>query len=184
MGSRILTDWTLPRYGEEDWGQDCRNFKAAAEFVAVKLLVQQARRRDTYSVAIDAETKATLQRYVGEVRDFINKSDMPVPKRDRLLACLSAFQAELDQERTDLQKLGALMCEAANTAEEVVRYVAPKLWRMASALGLARDAEDERERGKQLTAPSQVNRKRIEPPKKPTLKRTTFDKKLDDEIPF
>lgn len=148
-----LSDWTLPRYGEEDWGQDCRNFKATAEFVAVKLLIEHSRRRHIYSVAIDAATKATLQRQIDDVRDFINKSDMPLSKRERLLACLNAFQAELDQERTDLQKLGALMCEVTNTAEEVVRYVAPKLWRMASALGTSREAEDERERVKQLSAP-------------------------------
>jgi hypothetical protein len=176
-GIEELSEWTLPRYGEEDWRQDCLNFKAAAEFVAAKLLIQRHRQRDTYSVAIDTPTKLKLEHYVREGRDLIHKLSMPLPKREVLLGCLNAFVAELDRERTDLQVYGALAAEAANTTDEVASAFAPVIRRIGKMLGLSREAEDARERAKLLTA---AETKRIAgPPKRPV-----FDKKIDDEIPF
>ena len=181
----LSKNWELPRLNEEDWWEQCRNFRGAAQHVSVKLLLHQARKRDTYSVALDAPTKLKLQHYVQQGRNLIAKVDLTVPKRERLLACLNAFQVELDRERTGLQVFGALACELASYASEaagkldgVVRVVE----RIGNALGLSRQAEDERERGKRLPAP---DTKQIEPPKrKPEPRRPVFDKKIDDEIPF
>lgn len=180
-GIEDLSNWSLPRYGDEDWWQDCRNFKAAAEFVAAKLLIQRHRQRDTFSVAIDAATKLKLEHYVREGRDLIHRLSMPVPKREVLLGCLNAFMTELDRERTNLQAYGALAAEAANTTDEVASAFAPLLRRIGKMLGLLREAEEARERAKQLTG---TDRKRIESPEKLASKRPTFDEKIDDEIPF
>jgi hypothetical protein len=173
-----LSGWELPRLGAQNWWSYCRDFRSAAEHLSVRLFLQRHQELDLRSVTLDAETKATLQGYINDVRDFINKSDMPVAKREQLLKRLSEFQAELDQERTDPDKIGALICAVASTTEEVIRYVAPKLWDMARALGLARESADARDRTKQL--PAKASRKRVEPPpRKPEPKRV-----FDDEIPF
>jgi hypothetical protein len=184
-GVAELASWQLPTLGDESWWDHCRNFRAAVQHVAVKLLLHRHRQRDTFSVALDAATKLRLQHYVTQGRDLIGKESMPAPKRERLLGCLNAFQVELDRERTGLQVFGVLMCEAASYASEVAgrgEGFLRAVERIGAALGLSRQAEDERERSKQLPAPPE--RKRIEPPKKPAPKRPVFDKKIDDEIPF
>jgi hypothetical protein len=190
-GVTELTGWQLPSLGAENWWQQCRDFRAAAEHVAYKLLLHRHRQHDAHSVALDAPTKLKLQHYVEQGRDLVTAADLTLPKRERLLGCLNVFQIELDRERTGLQVFGALASELASYASEAagkldgaVRVVE----RIGAALGWSRQAEDERERTEQLPAPPErkrieaLQRKRIEPPKR--AKPTAFDKTIDDEIPF
>jgi len=109
-----------------------------------------------------------------------------VPKRERLLGCLNAFQAELDRERTGLQVFGPFACELFSIAGEAAGKLDPTVRiveRIGKALGWSRQAEEERERGKQRPAP---DTERLASPLKRITgpKRLTFDKKIDDEIPF
>jgi hypothetical protein len=60
-------------------------FQGEAEHVAYKLLLHRHRKLDTYSIALDAATKAKLQHFVQQGRNLIAKEDIPIPKWEQQL---------------------------------------------------------------------------------------------------
>jgi hypothetical protein len=173
-----LMGYEMPLVQDGDARAKCRQFRLRAEHVAMRLLIRHSHHTNEYSVAFDAATKERLRHHLGQIRIAVDKLEVSDAKRDRLYTRIEALQLEIDRDRTRIESLAALIAEAADGAEPVLR-VAEKI---AGIFGKAKQIADEQAR---LPAPKQP--KRIEGPKKqiaaPRKPKQTF-KQLDDEIPF
>ena len=113
---------------------------------------------------------------------MVDKLELPVDKKDRIFKCINALQSEIDRGRTRYETLGALLVVGSDEAADRVDRWVPTLKAITSVFRASKEAE-EKER-QSLPAPKEV--KRIEvwnsPSDKPTER--SFDKPLDDEIPF
>jgi hypothetical protein len=181
-GVEELMKWETPSVGDEDARVVCRNFRQDAKRVALKLNIRALRRAKGYTVAFDAATKAKLRHHLEQIRQTVDKLELSDAKKSRLHNCIDDLNREIGNDRTRTETYGALVMEVATIIDNASRPLSDAIWRLGTALGLAKASAREQQR---LPAPKKP--KQIEAPKpkadaKPLPKRS-FDKDLD-EIPF
>lgn len=185
-----LGDWEMPRVGNDPW-QVYQQFISEVGLCVNKLRLLQVKRVKRYSVALDAAAKVKLHHLLSQMREAIEKLEVSVAKKDRLLKKIAALALEIDRERTGYRAFADLVIEAADDAGEAAKRLEPVVRlteRIGAAIGIAKRAEETR------ALPAPEERKRIEPPKtakRPDFSRRksppgggSFAKELDDEIPF
>jgi hypothetical protein len=185
-----LSQWDMPRVGDDPW-QVYDQFLSDVGLCVNKLRLLRVKRVKQYSVALNAAAKKKLHHYLDQMRETIEKLEVSVAKKDRLLKKISALALEIDRERTGYRAFADLVIEAADDAGEAAKRLEPVVRlteRIGAALGIAKRAEETR------ALPAPEERKRIEPPKAEKLpdfsrkksppRGGSFAKELDDEIPF
>jgi hypothetical protein len=132
------------------------------------------------SVALAPSEKTHLRAYADKIKDIIDKSSLQPAKKERLFDKINAFIAELDKDRTLLQKFNDVVLSLAHTGGEAAEELEPA-WKWVKLAAAILGVRQEMEQTK-LPAPP----KRIEPPKRrlppPREKVGHFD--MNDEIPF
>lgn len=175
-----LSNWSAPRVDDDI--TLVQQFISDVGHCTTQIRLLRARREKQYSVVLDPATKKKLRHYLDQIRDVVDKLEMPQPKKDRLYSKIEALALEIDRERTRYQALAALFIEAADDAGEAAKRLEPVVRlveRVGAAIGLSKRSEEA-----QAKLPPPPERKRIEPPKKPIRRQSSFDKELNDEIPF
>lgn len=176
-----LGGWALPSGG--DYGTDLvHQFIADVDHCTMQIRLLHARRVKQYSVVLDIPTKKKLRHYIDQIRETIDKLEVSQGKKDRLYSKVEALALEIDRDRTRYQAIAALFIEAADDAGEAASRLEPVVQlveRIGAAIGIAKRAQED-----QAKLPPPTERKRIEPPKKAAPRQSSFDKELDDEIPF
>lgn len=129
------------------------------------------------TVVLSTAEKEKLRHYVAQIKEVIDKADLVPGKKERLYDLINAFLAELDRDRTGLQRFGDLMIGLAHIGGEMAKEMEPA-WKWAKLagqiLGARVDAEQTR-----LPAPP----KKIEGPKRP-IAAPKKPATIDDDIPF
>ncbi len=181
-GISELLDWKLPAYNSDEvWGIS-QNFRQEAKHVARKLHLKAVRRDKGQTIAFDAATKLKLRRLLENVRQIVDKLEISQAKKERFYNCIEALELEIGKERTRLEAYGDLAIEAATIAEEASSPLAEAIRKVGAIFGLARAQLPAPRKPRQLEAPKP---KKIEfTPKPKALPKCTFEKDLDDEIPF
>ena len=136
------------------------------------------------SVRLEPATREKIRELINKIKLTIEGIDLPLPRKEALMAKLNAFATEVDRDRTRLEAFGALIIEVADGAAKVERKLRLRKWldSIARLMHEARVLEDTHSR---LHPPS----KRIQPPPKQIappsgkLWHKTGDV-LDDDIPF
>jgi hypothetical protein len=113
---------------------------------------------------------------VAKIKEIIDASSLVTAKKERLLNKLNAFLAELDRDRTGLQKFTDVILSLANTGGEAANEIEPA-WKWAKLAAAILGVRQETEQTRQLPPSS----KKLEPPKRqlpPPVNRNS------DHIPF
>lgn len=177
-GIATLNNWELASPNNHGWHQ-YRAFVADVDACTLEMRMRRVRREREYSVVLNAATKIKLSHMLAQMREAVEQLDISVAKKDRLRSRINALQEEIDRERTAFQAFGALMIEVCDDFGEAAKRLAPvveMVERIGAAIGIAKRSEAP---SAQLPPPQ----KRLEPPKN-SKKRSSFDKALEDEVPF
>lgn len=159
-----------------------------ATITGIKVRHAQVVRKN--SVRLEPATREKIRELINKIKLTIEGIELPLPRKEALMAKLNAFAAEVDRDRTRLEAFGALIIELAGGAAKVERKLRPiRKWldSIASVMHEARALEDTYSR---LPPPN----KRVQPPPKqiaPPSGKLWAAKEphktgdvLDDNIPF
>lgn len=174
-----IAPWHNAKPGQHGW-MEYQRFVAEVDACTMRKRLQRARRVREYSVALNAATKKKLRHLLDQMRETVDKLEISITKKDKLFKRISALQDEIDRDRTGFQTYGALAIEIADEAGETATRLEPvtrMIERLGAALGLAKRNEEPQA---QLPPPSKP--KQIEGPK--AGRKSGFNRRLDDEIPF
>jgi hypothetical protein len=180
-GISDLDHWQRPKQGEDPW-KVFEGFIADIDYCITALRLTNIERAKLYSVKLDAAAKIKLRHLLTEIREVVAALDISVTKKDRLYKRVNDLQEEVDRERTREQAFGALLIEACDDIGEAAKKLEPVvriIERVGRAIGIAKRAEDGQPRLPRPKEPKEP--KRIEA-RKPA--KSSFEKDLDDEIPF
>lgn len=180
-----LSNWQVPDLGDNDIGSTYQQFRLKISGLCMELSLRRAQRIKQSVVSFDPATKAKLRSLLDQMRQEVdNEARLSPRKRDALVSKIAALSKEIDSDWARSESVGSLMIELAEDTDEAVgKLENVRRWfgEIAALLGRSR-----RERGDGAQLPPPREPKRIEPPKAPkaSRQRKSFDKALDDEIPF
>ena len=176
LGIEIFEFWTVP--SENNTYEAYQNFRHEVDNYTVQIQIAHIRSGPKNSVALDATEKKHLRAYADAIKDVIDKSTLATAKKERLFDKINAFIAELDKDRTLLQKFNDIILSLANTGGEVAEELEPA-WKWvklgAAILGIRQETEQTK-----LAPPP----KKIEPPKRQIAPPKKAHQEMDDDIPF
>lgn len=159
-------------------------FDIASDIIQIKIRHAQIKRKT--SVRLEGEIREKVRDLIGKIKTTLEATELPLARKEALMAKLNAFAAEVDRDRTKFEAFGALAIEAAGTvsrAEAKLRPIRKWIDSIANLLRQARVFEDANPR---LPAPVkrvQAPTKQISPPSGSPWKPPKGGD-LDDEIPF
>jgi len=183
LGLDFLDFYTVPDDSSSNVYESYKRFRQTVDGFTVRVQISHIRLGPAHTVPLDIDEKKHLRAYVTRIKEIIDASSLVAAKKERLLDKLNAFLAELDRDRTALQKFNDVILSLANTGGEVANELEPA-WKWAKLAAAVLGVRQETEQTKQLTAPS----KKLEQPKRqlppPAKKVGNSRPELDDDIPF
>lgn len=179
LGLDLFDLWELPSE-ERDVYERYKEFRHRVDEFTVKIQITHIRSGPRNSVALDPSEKKRLRAYADKIKDIIDKSSLLTAKKERLFDKLNAFIAELDRDRTALQKFTDIIFALSTAGADAVEQLEPA-WKWAKLAAAILGARQEREQTR-IPAPP----KKIEGPKRqlPAPQKSNGRPSVDDEIPF
>jgi hypothetical protein len=163
--------------------EELKRLTTAVDRFAVQVQITHVRNPPRDSVTLEGSEKLTLRHYVTQIKEVIDKSALLVAKKERLFDRINAFLAEVDRDRTGLQKFNDLVISLAHTGGDAAQELEPT-WKWVKLIAQLLGARQENEQAK---LPPQTKPKRLEPPKRQISPPKPLPKpkdEFDDEIPF
>jgi hypothetical protein len=80
------------------------------------------------SVRLEPATREKIRELINKIKLTIESIDLPLPRKEALMAKLNAFATEVDRDRTRLEAFGALIIEVADGAAKVERKLRLRKW--------------------------------------------------------
>jgi hypothetical protein len=117
-----------------------------------------------HSVRLEQNMREKIRELINKIKITIEGIELPLLRKEALMAKLNAFAAEVDRDRTRSEAFGALIIEIAGGAAKVERKLRPiRKWldSIARVMHEARVHEDTQGR---LPPPIQAPQKQISPP--------------------
>jgi hypothetical protein len=182
-----LMEWNLPARCSA-WENTCRNFRADATRVSQRILFEIHSRpgRDPNTVTLDAATKERIRHHLNEVRSIVDKAELPDWKKEDLQTAITALEAEIDKSRTRIASILDVigkMIESPKIPEAI-----QKIGKVITIIQDAEAAEKEKAKLAGPPVPKRIEDKSARPIKDkrppPSNQNGSFEKDLDDEIPF
>ena len=125
--------------------------------------ITNAKRQQEFLVSLDPLTKAKIRHFINQIRETIDRLDLPMNKKDSIFRRVSALELEIDRSRTQLQIAMEVTLEVADTAGVVGRKLNPIRKLVANVNALLSRAKEAQEQA--LLPPPQ---QRLSPPPKPS----------------
>jgi hypothetical protein len=178
LGLDIFDFWQLP--SDNDVYEQYKKFRTEVDQFTVQIQIAHIRSGPKNSVALDPSEKNHLRAYAERIKDIIDNSSLVTAKKERLFDKLNAFIAELDRDRTPLQKFTDVIMALSTTGADAAEELEPT-WKWvklgAAILGVRQETEQTK-----IPAPP----KKIEGPKRqiPPPEKRKVHPSADDEIPF
>jgi hypothetical protein len=138
----FLEFYAVPYDNSSDVYDSYRRFRQTVDSFTVRVQISHIRLGPAHTVPLDADEKKHLRAYVTKIKEIIDASSLVTAKKERLLDKLNAFLAELDRDRTALQKFNDVIQQIV---QEPAFHVAATM-RKGSAYIRCRDRDEKRER--------------------------------------
>jgi hypothetical protein len=173
-----LFDFGYSRPKQNTIFDDYQAFRQILDRYIVRHTISHIRSGLKNSVVLSTAEKGKLRHYVAQIKEVIDNADLVPGKKERLYDLINAFLAELDRDRTGLQRFGDLMIGLAHIGGEMAKEMEPA-WKWAKLIGQVLGARVDAEQNRLPPPPKKIEppkQRKIEPPKKPAT--------IDDDIPF
>jgi hypothetical protein len=181
LGLTILDQWTVPSHSHNIRVSDhFHDFTTAVDHFKVQVQIDQARRRNRFSVALDPAEKDKLRNYVAQIKKVIDDSSLARPKKERLYDKINDFLAEVDRDRTPYEQFADLVINLAHLGGEAAQELEPArklINSIARLLGRNKEAEES-------TLPPPSKPRQIPAPRKTLPPPQNTESGMEDEIPF
>lgn len=135
--------------------EEYRQFTHDVDHVTTQIKLRSALIDRQGSVGLDDITKAKIHHFIKQIREAIERSDLPEDKRDALYNKLNKFAAEVDRVRTSLQagmSVYIAICDSIGQGFKKLEPAREWIDSIGALMGRAKESEDRAER------------KRLEPP--------------------
>ena len=183
-----LTHWQRPDDNTRDLNGYYSRFMDDVDYVITELKLRLGSSIKVNTVALSAAAKKQIGIWLQEGRALVEREDLDIEKKDRLLSLINKLQAEVDRERTPVHAAGQLLGTICSYITKGYDNLKPMLEGVGLVSGEISDADEEQHghippEPKRIVTPKQ---KRLAPPKGEFGGggKNGFDKALDDEIPF
>jgi hypothetical protein len=156
-------------------------FRKAVDNYTVRIHIRHVRSGPSTSLPLDEDDKKRIRAYVTKIKDIVEASALETGKKEALMNKLNAFLAEVDRDRTSMQRFQDFIMSLAKTTGDATEELEPT-WKWARLIAAIFGTRVDSENAK-LPAPP----KRIEPPKPkpaPPTRRNGTRHEMDDDIPF
>jgi hypothetical protein len=183
LGLDFLEFYTVPDDNSSSVYDSYKRFRQTVDGFTVRVQISHIRVGPAHTVPLDADEKKHLRAYVTKIKEIIDASSLVTAKKERLIDKLNAFLAELDRDRTALQKFNDVILSLANTGGEAATEMEPA-WKWVKLAAAMLGVRQETEQTKQLPPPP----KKLEQPKHqlppPAKRNNSVRAEMDDDIPF
>lgn len=159
------------------------HFRQVVDGYTVGVHIRNIRVGPSTSLPFDEAEKKRIRAYVTKIKEIVDGSALEEGKKEALMNRLNAFLAEVDKDRTSMQRFQDFIMSLAKTTADATEELEPT-WKwarlIAAIFGVRQDTENAK-----LPPPA----KRIEKPKQqippPTARRNgARNVDMDDDIPF
>ena len=170
-----LASWSVTDALEAD------HFEAIVRQAVTQRLVRSKSAEQSSTVRFDVETKRQLRQHIEEMKRIIETSDETPKRKLDLMKKLNVLAAEVDRGQARFEHVMAMSIEGAKTGGAVGDALKPLVDQFVRAMAAWHGHAPEQ--GQLPPPPKQIEDKTEEKLRKNGSKKS-FDKQLDDEIPF
>ncbi|MHC2436335.1 hypothetical protein [Bradyrhizobium sp. USDA 4451] len=182
LGLDFLDFFVIPDNNNTSGLDDVYNaFVRAVDNYTVRAHIRNVRVGPSTSLPLDENDKKHIRAYVTKIKEIVEASALEIGKKETLMNRLNAFLAEVDRDRTSMQRFSDFIMSLAKTTADATEELEPT-WKwarlIAAIFGVRYDAENAK-----LPPP----KKNIEPPKPklpPPRRANGASRDMDDDIPF
>jgi hypothetical protein len=182
LGLDFLDLFSIPAEDNTSNLQDIYNaFLRVVDNYTVRAHIRNVRHGPSTSLPLDEHDKKHIRAYVTKIKEIVEASALEIGKKESLLNRLNAFLAEVDRDRTSMQRFSDFIMGLARTTADATEELEPT-WKWARLIAAIFGARYDAENAK-LPPPQ----KKIEPPKPklPPPRRVNGSRRdMDDDIPF
>lgn len=182
LGLDFLGFYSVPDENKtSNLGDIFNAFRREVDGYTVRSHIRNVRSGPSTSLPLDDNDKKHIRAYITKIKEIVEASALEPGKKEALMNRLNAFLAEVDRDRTSMQRFQDFMMSLARTTSDATEELEPT-WKWARLIAAIFGARYDSENAK-LPPP----RKRIEPPKPKSLPPGTRNGRrvdMDDDIPF
>ncbi|MCK1457083.1 hypothetical protein IVB34_01575 [Bradyrhizobium sp. 2] len=184
LGLDILEFFAVPDLNNTSNLTDSYNhFRQVVDGYTVGVHIRNIRVGPSTSLPFEEAEKKRIRAYVTKIKDIVDGSALEEGKKEALMNRLNAFLAEVDKDRTSMQRFQDFIMSLAKTTADATEELEPT-WKWARLIAAIFGVRQDTENAKLPPPP-----KRIEKPKQqippPTARRNgTKNVDIDDDIPF
>ncbi|QDP24070.1 hypothetical protein [Bradyrhizobium cosmicum] len=178
----FLDSFSVPDEDQTSNLNDIHNaFLRAVDNYTVRAHIRNVRHGPSNSLPLDEHDKKHIRAYVTKIKEIVEASALEIGKKETLMNTLNAFLAEVDRDRTSMQRFSDFMMGLAKTTADATEELEPT-WKWARLIAAIFGARYDAENAK-LPPPQ----KKIESPKPklpPPRSTNGRNADMDDDIPF
>jgi hypothetical protein len=144
LGLDLFEFRELPSEHGNDVYELYKRFRTEVDQFTVQIQIAHIRSGPKNSVALDPSEKKHLRAYAEKIKNIIDKSSLATAKKERLFDKLNSSIAELDRDRTSIQKFTDTIMALATVGADVAEELEPA-WKWvklgAAVLGVRQETE-------------------------------------------
>ena len=184
LGLDILEFFSVPDPNDtSNLTETYGHFRQVVDGYTVAVHIRNIRVGPATSLPFDENEKKHIRAYVTKIKEIVDASALEAAKKEALLNRLNAFLAEVDKDRTSMQRFQDFIMSLAKTTADATEELEPT-WKWARLIAAIFGARHDAENAKLPPPP-----KRIEKPKQqlppPAVRRNGARRTdMDDDIPF
>jgi hypothetical protein len=182
LGLDFLEFYSVPNEtNTSNLGDIFNAFRSDVDRYTVRSHIRNVRSGPSTSLPLDDNDKKHIRAYITKIKEIVEASALELGKKEALMNRLNAFLAEVDKDRTSMQRFQDFIMGLARTTADATEELEPT-WKWARLIAAIFGARYDNENAKLPPPP-----KRIEPPKPKPLqsgRRNGRRGDMDDDIPF
>jgi len=184
LGLDILEFFSVPDPNNtSNLTQTYNNFRQVVDGYTVRVHIRNIRVGPATSLPFDEHEKKHIRAYVTKIKEIVDASALEPAKKEALMNRLNAFLAEVDKDRTSMQRFQDFIMSLAKTTADATEELEPT-WKWARLIAAIFGVRQDAENAKLPPPPKQIERPKQQIPPPSARRNGTRRADMDDDIPF
>ncbi len=183
LGLDILEFFSVPDHNSTSSLTETYNrFRQVVDGYTVRVHIRNIRVGPSTSLPFDENEKKHIRAYVTKIKEIVDASALEAGKREALMNRLNAFLAEVDRDRTSLQRFNDFIISLAKTTADATEELEPT-WKWARLIAAIFGVRQDTENAKLPPPPKRIDKPKQQIPP-PVRRNDTRRTDMNDDIPF
>jgi hypothetical protein len=184
LGLDILEFFTVPDHNNTSNLTDTYNhFRQVVDGYTVRVHIQNILVGPSTSLPFDENEKKHIRAYVTKIKEIVDASALEQAKKEALMNRLNAFLAEVDKDRTSMQRFQDFIMSLAKTTSDATEELEPT-WKWARLIAAIFGVRYDNENAKLPPPPKRIEKPKQQLPPPQARRNGTRRADMDDDIPF